>query len=165
MALSKEYMDRIEALSERHDSQCPPWAIEFGDTLIRSSAHHTASLNARHKKQGIKLTPLSLLYAIMDHKGVASQKDLAAHFTYSAQAMTLALNWLESQGYVERQTDESDKRANLICLTEKGVDCIDKALDYREEFYATFLTIATEEEIKTVIRVLKRIDEFYSNNL
>lgn len=165
MALNNDYMDKLSTLSQRHDSQCPPWAIEFGETLIRTSARHTASLNARHKKQGIKLTPLSLLYAIMDHQGEASQKDLAEHFPYSMQAMTLALNWLEAGGYIERRPDQTDKRANLIALTEKGVDCIDEALDYREEFYKTFMSMVTEEEISTVIQVLNRIDDFYRSTL
>lgn len=165
MAFNNESFHRIQQLKLRHDNQCPEWALVIGETLLRTAAHHTTCLNARHKNQNIKLTPLSLLYAAVDGGGRVSQKALADQFPYSAQAMTLALNSLEKDGYIEREQDPDDKRANYIVLTEKGLDCISSALDVREPYYDQLTRLLTEEEATALVNTLNKLDHFYRTSL
>ena len=165
MGLNEKETERMEALKHEHDAQSPVWALQIGEALLRTAAHHTASLNAQHKSQGIKLTPLSLLYATMDHGGRVSQKTLTERFPYSVQAMTLALNSLEKSKLIERETDTDDKRANYICLTSAGLDCIQRALRYRKEYYDQLTELLTEEEATMLVATLNKIDQFYRKRL
>ena len=165
MTLNEKDKERLEALKRDHDAQSPEWALKIGGALIRTSAHHTSSLNAQHKSQGIKLTPLSLLYAAMDWGGRVSQKTLMARFPYSTQAMTLALNSLEKKGFIERETDADDKRANYICLTEKGLDCIEEALVYRKKYYDKITELLSEDEATALVATLDKLDQFYRKQL
>lgn len=165
MTLNEAAAARAWELKQRHDSQCPQWALVIGETLLRASAHHTANLNARHKKLNIKFTPLSLLYATVDKGGRISQKTLAERFPYSAQAMTLALNSLERDGYIEREQDTKDKRANYIVLTDRGLDCVEEALSLRETYYAQITRLLTEEEATSLVATLNKLDRFYQSSM
>ena len=54
--------------------------------------------------------------------------DLAERAQITKQSMSYLVEHLESHGYVERKPDPSDRRATLICLTERGWSQIRAAL-------------------------------------
>ena len=54
--------------------------------------------------------------------------DLADHAQITKQSMGYLVDYLEQHGYVERRPDPSDRRAALVCLTERGWDQVRTAL-------------------------------------
>lgn len=52
--------------------------------------------------------------------GSLSMKDLAAAATIDAPAATVAVNDLESRGYVTRAVDPSNRRCKVVTLTDEG---------------------------------------------
>lgn len=46
--------------------------------------------------------------------------ELAERAQLTKQSMSYLVDYLEQRGYVERQTDPTDRRANLVVLTERG---------------------------------------------
>lgn len=54
--------------------------------------------------------------------------DLAERAQITKQSMGYLVDYLEKQGYLERRPDPSDRRASLICLTERGWAQIHTAL-------------------------------------
>jgi DNA-binding MarR family transcriptional regulator len=62
--------------------------------------------------------------------------DLAERAQITKQSMGYLVDYLEQHGYLERHPDPSDRRASLICLTERGW----------AQIHAALATIATIEE-------------------
>jgi DNA-binding MarR family transcriptional regulator len=54
--------------------------------------------------------------------------DLAERAQITKQSMGYLIDYLEQHGYLERRPDPSDRRATLICLTERGWAQIQAAL-------------------------------------
>jgi len=46
--------------------------------------------------------------------------DLAERAQMTKQSMGYLVDYLEERGYLERRRDETDRRATLICLTDRG---------------------------------------------
>jgi DNA-binding MarR family transcriptional regulator len=55
--------------------------------------------------------------------------DLAERAQITKQSMGYLVDYLEQRGYLERRPDPSDRRASLICLTERGWAQIHAALE------------------------------------
>src|SRR5579862_4128396 len=54
--------------------------------------------------------------------------DLAERAQITKQSMGYLVDYLEHRGYLERRPDPSDRRASLVCLTERGWAQIQTAL-------------------------------------
>jgi DNA-binding MarR family transcriptional regulator len=54
--------------------------------------------------------------------------DLAESGQMTKQSMGYLVDYLEKRGYVERRPDPTDRRAALICLTERGWDQVRASL-------------------------------------
>ncbi|MGC4107230.1 MAG: MarR family transcriptional regulator [Thermomicrobiales bacterium] len=72
----------------------------------------------------IGLRQAEVLYALRHGlltDGPVSPSMLAEHFCVQPSAITRVLNRLEGSDYIERRTDPTDGRAQIIHLTERGV--------------------------------------------
>ncbi len=54
--------------------------------------------------------------------------DLAERAQITKQSMSYLVDYLEQHGYLERRSDQSDRRASLICLTDRGWAQVQTAL-------------------------------------
>src|SRR5579884_143824 len=55
--------------------------------------------------------------------------DLAERAQITKQSMAYLVDYLEQRGYLERRPDPNDRRAALICLTERGWEQVRAALE------------------------------------
>ena len=61
-------------------------------------------------------------------------------------AMTNRIDRLEERDLVERKPDPEDRRGLYICLTQKGLDLIDRALEIRADDAAAIVSNLKETE-------------------
>lgn len=88
-------------------------------TVLRITDDHAAKL-------GISQTKLAVLMDLgREPECGASPSELAKHCGVSRAAMTGLLDGLENDGYVERDSHPSDRRALTIKLTSKGQQFLD----------------------------------------
>ena len=68
--------------------------------------------------------------AVFQHieAGGSRLTDLAERAQITKQSMGYLVDYLEQRGYLERRPDPTDRRAALVCLTERGWDQIRAAL-------------------------------------
>ena len=85
------------------------------------------------------------------------QKQLTEEMRINASTMSEFIGHLESDGYVERNIDPSDKRATLITLTEKGRARAHELQDERKEKLDQLFSPLTEEEQKELFRLLNKL--------
>ena len=85
------------------------------------------------------------------------QKQLTEEMRINASTMSEFIGHLETDGYVERNIDHSDKRATLITLTEKGRARACELQDERKEKLDQLFSPLTEEEQKELFRLLNKL--------
>lgn len=87
------------------------------------------------------------------------QKDIAERLGLNAPAITGHIDRLESEHYLERCANPSDKRSTLVKLTEKGRARAYEVADERRERAEEFCAVLTEEEKDTLITLLDKLLE------
>ena len=97
-----------------------------------------------------------------------TQKDLAEHFEISAAAVAVSMKKLEEDGFIKRQTDRSDNRANIITLTKKGNKVVSDTQSFTRELdVATFKGFDEEETARFseyLLRLCDNIKGFTETN-
>lgn len=85
------------------------------------------------------------------------QKQLTEEMRINASTISEFIGHLETDGYVERNIDPSDKRATLITLTEKGRARACELQDERKEKLDQLFSPLTEDEQKELFRLLNKL--------
>jgi DNA-binding MarR family transcriptional regulator len=86
--------------------------------------------------------------------------DLAERAQITKQSMAYLVDYLEGRGYLERRRDPSDRRAALICLTDRGWAQIRAALAIIAELEADWThALGTERmtELRRLLTELRRL--------
>jgi DNA-binding MarR family transcriptional regulator len=96
--------------------------------FLQVNKQHRACVDAEISKLGYGLhcSQHRMLRFLCENGGDISQKEIAAHFKVSAAAIAVTLKTLEKEGYIRRAADEVDTRKNLVDITEKGKEVIEK---------------------------------------
>ena len=92
-----------------------------------------------------------------------SQKDLSYLLDIRPQSLGELLSKLEKNGYITRTPSETDKRAMIIELTEKGTKLPDED-ENRFDFSFAFDCLDNEEQV-TLSGYLKKITEALEENI
>ena len=86
------------------------------------------------------------------------QKDLADKLGIRSAAMSEAVFKLEDNGYIERRVDETDRRATLIFLTEKGEARANEIRDQREQRFGRIFGGLSAEEKEQLLFLLRKMN-------
>jgi DNA-binding MarR family transcriptional regulator len=98
----------------------------FAD-LVRCETRLYNALNDRlRERHGIVTSQFEFLRFLRDRPG-ARVADLAAEFAVGVGATSKGIDRLESQGWVVRQPNPSDRRSSLLALTDDGSKLVDAA--------------------------------------
>jgi len=98
------------------------------------------------------------LTALFQQDGI-SQNDLAGILHMDKGAVAHALRKLERTGYVTRTTDKSDRRVNLVYMTDKARSIEPTLFSVLSSWTDTLADGFSEEERRQVIDLLKRMLE------
>lgn len=86
-----------------------------------------------------------------------TQAELSAKTFKDYPSMTRVVDGLERQGYIVRESSKTDRRSNIVCLTEKGRAMGDVLPPIVEEHLREALEGISLEELEIMKRCLKRI--------
>ena len=119
------------------------------------------SLSKKHihiKEDGTTIYPgqPALIKAVINKEGI-SQRELANCCYKKPATITTMLQKLEKQGLIRRVQDEKDKRKIHLYITEKGKQFNANYERAINEFFKQGLEGITQEEVDTIINVLKKI--------
>lgn len=104
---------------------------------------------------------LAALYSSEKEGTVLSQRELARALRLSPATVAVSLKNLEGKGYLSRTADAGDQRRNLVQLTDKGRDAVEKGseafLAVEEQMLADFSEAEKEQLTGFFIRMLKNL--------
>lgn len=90
-------------------------------------------------------------------RGQSSQSEIASYFQTDPASISRMTEILRQNGFLTRIEDESCRRANKVCLTEKGRSAALRWLEVCAQVDATVLSGFSEDEVKLLKGMLSRI--------
>ncbi|MBN2590436.1 MAG: MarR family transcriptional regulator [Sedimentisphaerales bacterium] len=140
-----------------------PVALLAHEALL--STYYTAS-NLR-KKAGHFLQPFGLtdvqfnLMMLLKHqsrKGEGlTQAQLSSMMLVNRANITSLIDRMEKAGFVTRTSSPSDRRSNIIVLTESGKELLDRIEPLYAEEVKRIMDILVEDEQKRLIGMLEKV--------
>lgn len=96
---------------------------------------------------------LELLY----HKGDMKIKEIVEKTFSSGGTMTVIIENLLKEGFIEKKQDESDRRASLISITDKGSILVEKIFNDHIINLDKVLSILNKNEKENLMFLLKKL--------
>ena len=114
-------------------------------------------LHAAHTKH--KLSPRQFhLLGLLHDRGALTQRELGTLMDVDPSILVTLLNPLESDGYLSRERDATDRRRHVVTLTRRGHQQLERAAqaqrDAEDELFAG-LTDAQREQLRGILLVLR----------
>src|SRR6201998_51652 len=101
----------------------------------------------------LTLAQLSILVTLID-RGPIRMTELAAHERVRTPTTTVAIRRLEKLGLVKRSKDQSDLRAVLVDITDKGLAVHRGSLPNRRAALAPLLSKLSEDDLELLTKAL-----------
>jgi DNA-binding MarR family transcriptional regulator len=99
----------------------------------------------------------------LSHNEGVTQEEMSCSLHIDKGTTTKALKKLEQEGYIFRQTDEKDKRAHRVYLTDKGKSIIGDIHKILDEWNNIITAGFTDEEKELSLKLLQRMAENKNN--
>src|ERR1700751_6387965 len=116
-------------------------------SVLRRGAPSRASTN------DLTFAQLSILFTLID-RGPIRMTELAAHERVRTPTTTVAIRRLEKLGLVKRSKDQSDLRAVLVDITDKGLAVHRESLANRRAALAAMLSQLSDDDVETLTQAL-----------
>ncbi|MGL5902146.1 MAG: MarR family winged helix-turn-helix transcriptional regulator, partial [Cetobacterium sp.] len=98
------------------------------------------------------------LFQLYKKDGV-SQDELANTLYIDKGTTARSLKTLEEAGFIKREVSDSDKRVNIVRLTEKGLKLEPEITAVLKEWDRILAHSLSKEEQKTLLTLLKKISD------
>ena len=125
---------------------------------------HLAKANqAAARYWGQKIAPLNvtavqgMVLNFLSEEDQVTSSNLGERTQLDSATLTGILDRLEGAGLIERKSNPNDRRAILVCLTEKGSSITTEIRKAMEEGNEEFLEVLSEQEKMMLRELLKRV--------
>ena len=130
----------------------------LGYRIFRTQCVVTQVLDKEVAPYGI--TPIQWnVLVFLDRYGSLSQRQLATHLHREPATVTRSVDKMEKMGLVVRELDESDRRVNVITMTDKARDLLAEIQPTAERAALTVRGDLSAKEEKLLIELLDRVYE------
>ena len=135
----------------------------MGYLVRRTYRNMTRGLEVRLQQHGVTLSMWFFLRLLWEGDGW-TQKELTEELGLRQPTTVSAMDTLEKRGLVRRAPNPDDRRSTLIYLTKAGRDIREKLFRYADEANMLALKDMTAEEIRTLRKLLLKINETLEHN-
>ena len=130
---------------------------QIGFRLRLALQRHTAIFFA-HMDMGLTQTQFAVLARLWE-SGKCSQNELGRAAAIDSATILGVVQRLQSAGLVATEPHPSDRRRRVVDLTAKGKETMDHAIAKAQQSNAETLAPLTEDESKTLIRLLGKLSD------
>jgi DNA-binding MarR family transcriptional regulator len=135
---------------------------DLGDRLKAFNARVHLLLNDAMKAQGATAARSKLLLYIDRQTNVRST-DITRTFGLAPRTVTEAIDGLERDGYLRRETVENDRRARTLVLTESGRAVAKQIAPLRDIWLERIFGVLADDERDELSRLLDKLNDHLAN--
>ena len=129
----------------------------FNQALVRTMQNLGPHLVSR-MQLGLTPSQVFMLHFIhQEHQCILSA--LAEKMDVSASSITVMLDRLENNGFVERARDKADRRVVLAKLTPKGEETLNQVVTLRKRVMLACFERIDNKELNTLVNTLEKISK------
>ena len=110
-------------------------------------------------KYGSSPTRFGVMNALIVNGGTMTPTAISKWIFRAKHTITSMLRALEGIGYIERDPSPKDRRSVNINVTKKGWKATESMIPRAEEMSQRVISSFSEEELKTLLNLLKRLRE------
>lgn len=145
-------------MTESHTSK--DWAnySEQFHKVMLSTNRKVLSWISASLEDGLTIQQCFILQQIADEERMTSSL-LAERIEVKPSAITVMIDRLVKNGFVERLADPGDRRVTLLKLTGKGVAALEKMRNQFLDVTTRLLAVLDESEVEPFIQSFERIAE------
>ncbi len=125
--------------------------------FICTDRMHKSCVDRAIAKLGIHRNQHIILMHLARRGDLPSQKELAEHLRVSSAAVAVALQKLETDGYIIRCSGEKDGRYKKIEITNKGKETVEQSRQIFHEIDSAMCGELTEEELFNMKKYLEKM--------
>ena len=103
---------------------------------------------------------MHIIEAIGD-KAAKNMSSIAKTLKVTVGTLTIAINSLVKNGYVNRIRSEKDKRVVLISLSELGKEAYEHHKNFHEKMIRAMIEGLDEQETNTLVNALTNLNQFF----
>jgi DNA-binding MarR family transcriptional regulator len=140
-------------MSDPHDIE-PLVRAVYGLTALKRDISRLAGFD-----HPVGLVPL----AVVNRLAPARVKDVAHELHVDFSVASRQLSALASAGYISREPDPDDRRAQLVSVTEAGTAALERAHERIVGVFAAALDGWTDDEIHSLTAALDRLRSDYEH--
>lgn len=160
--MNKKYIDDFyNRVSE--DKKCEIFALSLPlflinkDLMVKSENFLKTNYDLLHTDIDVLA---SLYFNGKDY--VMSPTELYDALILSSGGMTKVLKKLQDRGLIKRDSVTNDKRKNLVCLTQKGIELTEEIMDNKALMVEKFFSVLDKKEKENLKNILSKV--LYSLN-
>jgi MarR family transcriptional regulator for hemolysin len=112
--------------------------------------------DARVGEKGLTLARARALFAL-SRRGPLTQTELAEELEIETPTLVRVLDGMEKQNLIERRSEESDRRAKRIHMTEEGLHTFEDVDAVAKALRAQIAIDVSSEEIAVALNVVRRL--------
>ena len=124
--------------------------------FLRSSQTLQEKVKKDMEQYGVNPTEFAVL-ELLYHKGEQPIQHIGKKILLASSSITYVVDKLESKGFVERKACKTDRRVTYAHITEEGKSFMDRAFPQHEEAIKELFGDFSEEELKTMIGLMKKV--------
>jgi Transcriptional regulators len=117
---------------------------------------HRRTVSSFLKSIGLYDGQPRLLFYVKDSGG-CNQKELSEYLNVSNATIAVSLKRMEKCGIIEKSPDKSDLRNNIITLTDKGFEVVNKCIEIFKTVNSKMYEGFNREEIENLENYYERI--------
>ncbi|GAA1171432.1 MULTISPECIES: MarR family winged helix-turn-helix transcriptional regulator [Nesterenkonia] len=102
--------------------------------------------------------------ATLQNEGPARMTSIARHLGIGKPTLSRQLTTLVSRGWVSKETDPADGRAQTVSLTAEGRERLETAQQERADRYLMMLQAWSQDEIETLSTLVAKLNRTYAEH-
>lgn len=113
------------------------------------------------EETGLPMPAIDMLLFLANNPGYDTAKDICKLRGFKPAIVSFHVDKMVEEGYLERKTDEHDRRKFCLAYTDKATDIIERGREIQLLFAKKMLDGISDEDAKT----MKRCFDMFSKNL
>lgn len=129
---------------------------EIIERLSKSMQDHEASVTGQSEFANLSVTQIHYLDAIR-HRETMTISELAEHMKVAKPTVTVALEKLERDGYIQKVLSSEDRRVSHVHLTRKGLRISDLHDEIHQGYAKYFEKALERQELDQLVISLNKV--------